>query len=326
VDKLLAIRWDDACASCGALLAAGTKAYWSKAERVVRCVACRAPAAADAGEAIVGDAEATPIIPAGWAPPTVTGTAPASVASAPSPAPPLDVAGASAQREYDRRSSKERARKEQKVAEDTQWRQAIKRERPVLGRVAAALTPKPQVGPESQPTKAWKIGAEGERRVADVLEGVPGIVVLHDRLVPASRANIDHIVVGGSGVYVIDAKKYSGKIEARDVGGLFRTDLRLYVNDRDRTKLVDAVLQQVAVVRTALGEEFAEVPVRGVLCFVGCDWGVIMRTKQVKGVTALWPLALPDHVSVAGQLGATTAAIADCLRAKLRRAAPSGLH
>jgi hypothetical protein len=46
----------------------------------------------------------------------------------------------------------------------------------------------------------------------------------------------------------------------------------LYVDGRDRSKLVEGVLGQIEVVRRALGEEFADVPVRGVLCFVGCEW------------------------------------------------------
>ncbi len=144
------------------------------------------------------------------------------------------------------------------------------------------------------------------------------IEVLHDRLVPGSRANIDHITVGPSGVFVIDAKKYAGAIEVRNVGGLFRVDERLYVNGRDRSKLADGVLGQVDVVRAALGEEFADVPTRGVLCFVGCEWGWIMKQKRVKGVTVLWPTALPDHVAAAGELGTRVEAIADHLRARLR--------
>ena len=39
---------------------------------------------------------------------------------------------------------------------------------------------------------------------------MPGIEVLDDRRVPGSRTNIGHIVVGPSGVLVIDAKKYRG--------------------------------------------------------------------------------------------------------------------
>jgi hypothetical protein len=232
-----------------------------------------------------------------------------------------ETAGESAQREYDKRSERELARKRKAVADDAEWRASIKAEQPLLGRIVTAVTPKPQVGPESQSTKAWKTGAEGERRVAEVLTGVAGIEVLHDRLVPGKGgANIDHIVVGPSGVFVVDAKKYSGRLEVRDVGGMFRTELRLYIAGRDRSKTVDGVLGQVAVVRTALGNEFAGVPVRGVLCFIGCDWGLRMRTKEVRDVTALWPLALPEYVAAAGPQAARVSAIAEHLRDQLRPA------
>ncbi len=45
-----------------------------------------------------------------------------------------------------------------------------------------------------------------------------GLGVLHDRRIPGSKANIDHIVVGPAGVFAIDTKRYTGKIERRDHG------------------------------------------------------------------------------------------------------------
>lgn len=292
MSKLMKLRRDGVCAACQTQLASGTNAHWFAAEHLVRCVECCGSAPAHV-EPTLEDSSAAEL---------------------------TDIAGGSAQGEYDRRSTRELANKEKRISEDAEWRVAIKEQRPVLGRVAAALTPKPQITPESQSTRAWKVGAEGERRVAEVLEQAAGIEVLHDRLVPGSRANIDHIAIGPSGVFVIDAKKYTGQIEVRDVGGLFRTDQRLYVNNRDRTKVVDGVLHQVDVVRTALGDDFSDVPVRGVLCFVGCEWGWIMRTKSIKDVTALWPTALPNHVAVAGLHAERIGGIADRLRTNLRPA------
>lgn len=295
---LMNLRRAGSCADCAAELPAGKPAYWVAAERVVRCVECVGASTTEAPPV-----EVAPLPPA--------------------PLPPVsdkDVAGGSALHEYERRSTRERAKKEQRVAEDAQWRAAIKEERPLLGRVAAALTPKPVITPESQSTKAWKVGAEGEQRVAEVMATATGVEVLHDRRVPGSRANIDHIVVGPQGVFVVDAKKYTGAVEVRDVGSFFRLDERLYVNGRDRTALVEGVLGQLDVVRTALADAFPDVPVRGVLCFVGCEWGWRMRQKVVKGVTALWPVALPDHVSAAGPHVAEVAAIAAHLRTRLKPA------
>jgi hypothetical protein len=36
-----------------------------------------------------------------------------------------------------------------------------------------------------------------------------------DRRIRRSRANIDHIAVASSGIWVIDAKRYNGKVEVR---------------------------------------------------------------------------------------------------------------
>ena len=309
--KLMNIRHADACADCGVALDEGARAYWDSNTRVVRCVLCGSTDSSDRPSPVV-----VPVSTAAAGAPNLTmnavGTEP-TVAECRG-----DVAGGSARKEYEKRSTRELAKKERRVAEDAEWRRSIKEQRPVLGRIAAALTPVPQIGPESQPTAAWKIGTEGELRVAEVLAVVSGIEVLHDRLVPGSRANIDHIVVGPSGVFVIDAKKHKGAIEVRNVGSLFRFDERLYVDGRDRSKLVEGVLGQIGVVRIALGGEFADVPIHGVLCFVGCEWGWIMKQKRVNGVTALWPNALSDHVSAAGEHGPRVGAIADHLRGRLR--------
>ncbi|MGD0248911.1 MAG: nuclease-related domain-containing protein, partial [Candidatus Limnocylindrales bacterium] len=44
---------------------------------------------------------------------------------------------------------------------------------------------------------SWGIGAKGEAATAGVLAllHAEGFIVLHDRLIPRSRANIDHIVL-----------------------------------------------------------------------------------------------------------------------------------
>ena len=73
---------------------------------------------------------------------------------------------------------------------------------------------------DPQSTKAWAKGSEGERKLAAHLVRTVGerAVMLHDRKIPGSRANIDHLVVAASGIWIIDAKSYKGKVEQRDVG------------------------------------------------------------------------------------------------------------
>jgi hypothetical protein len=70
---------------------------------------------------------------------------------------------------------------------------------------------------------AWRRGAAGERRTARVLAVLErhGWVVLHDLAIPRSRANIDHLVIGPGGVFVIDSKQYGGRLQLDPSGGLW---------------------------------------------------------------------------------------------------------
>jgi hypothetical protein len=65
-----------------------------------------------------------------------------------------------------------------------------------------------------QHVTAWDTGGEGERLTAAALEPLraEGFVVFHDRAIPMSVANVDHVIVGPSGVWVIETKHYKGRI------------------------------------------------------------------------------------------------------------------
>jgi hypothetical protein len=61
-------------------------------------------------------------------------------------------------------------------------------------------------------------GADGEQRTAEVLARLGrDWVVFHDLRWPGRyRANIDHVVIGPTGVYVIDSKNWSGDVRVTD--------------------------------------------------------------------------------------------------------------
>jgi hypothetical protein len=64
----------------------------------------------------------------------------------------------------------------------------------------------------------WERGAHGEAAVGRLLAQLPSEWhVLHDLAWPGrTRANIDHVVIGPGGIFVIDAKNWSGTVEIRD--------------------------------------------------------------------------------------------------------------
>lgn len=196
------------------------------------------------------------------------------------------VAGASAQREYERRRDK----REQRVRE----------KHPKLGGLLIIID-------DPQSTKAWGKGAKGEQAVGAKLEQLAanGLEVLHDRRIPGTRANIDHIAVSTSGVHVIDPKRYKGKVQRRDVSRFFQDkDERLFVGGRDRSKLVEGVLWQMERVQSAIADALPglEIPVTGTLCFVDAEWSLFQRPMTFSGVTVLWPKELMKVLEKPGDL------------------------
>jgi Nuclease-related domain len=182
--------------------------------------------------------------------------------------PALDsgVAGGSARREYERR----------KTNRETRVRGKFGR----LGGLVLAVTDEPQS------TRAWATGARGEEKLAAALEGIDGLRVLHDRRVPKSRANIDHIVIAPAGVFVVDAKNYRGTIAIRNRGWFFRPDHRLYVGRRDCSALATGLGWQVDAVVAALSAAGVDPlpPVTPVLCFIDGEWPLFSAPDEYAGV------------------------------------------
>lgn len=179
------------------------------------------------------------------------------------------------------------------------FRQRRKEEHPILGRVFDVIEGPPTAG------SSWLTGSVGEQMLGAALDnlGDTGVRLLHDRQIPRSKANIDHIAIAASGVWVIDAKRYDGLVQWVDKGGWFRTDIRLTVAGRDRTKLTDGVLNQVDHVRKALeSSEFESVPVQGALCFVDSSWRRFSKPFYVRGVFVTWGKALYERITTPGEL------------------------
>jgi hypothetical protein len=127
---------------------------------------------------------------------------------------------------------------------------------------------------------------------------------LHDRRRPGTRANIDHLVVAASGIWIVDAKNYNGRIEKRDVGGWLSTDVRLFVGGRDRAQLLDGLISQRAAIDQALrGTDVTDVPVHTVLCFVGGNWKFFAKPFELQTSLVTWPNALYERITAGGPVG-----------------------
>jgi hypothetical protein len=262
------LRYAGACRVCGAELAEKAQAIYERQTKSVRCLSHEMAIPPETSV----DTDAPPV--------TAEGIMEAEPAAIEVVEP--GTAGASARREFERRKAKREQR--------------MRARHPRLGGLLLAISE------EQQPTTAWDVGALGEERLGKGLDRLAcdSIRLLHDRRIPRSRANIDHVAVTASGVYVIDAKKYRGRPHLKVEGGILRPRTeRLLVGSRDCTKLVDGVLKQNDVVRAALA---GDVPVRGVLCFVEADWPLIGGSFTTRDVQVLWPKKLYPQLQLGGAL------------------------
>jgi nuclease-like protein len=84
----------------------------------------------------------------------------------------------------------------------------------LLGLVVAALVGWRLRFRPTEQARTWQRGAHGERRTARLLDRLTrdGYVVFHDLAVPGSPADVDHLVIGPTGLFVIDSKQWTGSV------------------------------------------------------------------------------------------------------------------
>jgi hypothetical protein len=155
----------------------------------------------------------------------------------------------------------------------------------VLGAVAAVAAGWGLRFKPSPDAVAWRRGAAGERRTARLLDPLQwhGWVVLHDLAVPGSRANVDHLVIGPGGVFVIDSKDYRGRLQLDGSGllwhGRYSLSATLLAVDFEADRAAQALVDSEVVVVPIVAVHGAQVP-----------WGKVV----VNGVPVVAARRLPS--------------------------------
>lgn len=259
--KQLKLRRNGVCSTCKLALQAGTIALWSASQRIVSCVMHSSTA-----DSIPENIEQVALTP----------TKSETVIS-------QGNAGGSARAENERRI---KGREER-----------VTKRFPRAGKYILALTDEPQS------TRAWEVGAEGEVAIGKLLDSLAtkyGFRVLHDRRIPRSRANIDHLAITRYGVFVIDAKNYQGVVRVKDCSGFFEKSApELWVGKRNCMKLIAGVKKQTSIVNEILLGNSIRFPVVGVLAFYAADWetfkflrsqlevdGVLINSKEIEAIVS----------------------------------------
>ena len=110
--------------------------------------------------------------------------------------------------------------------------------------------------------------------------------------------------IAPSGVWVVDAKTYKGKLEKRDVGPLLARREPGLRRGPEPDEARGRPGLQLKAVRAALEPDpaYEQIPIYPVLCFVASEWGLLSRPFDVRGVTVLYPGALSSRLKKAGPL------------------------
>jgi hypothetical protein len=176
----------------------------------------------------------------------------------------LGSPGRSALAAYRRRHTEELAAWTRTLA----WRAPLVVAAGVAGQVLASQAALPQAGlvglalaalvawrlrfRPSEAARSWQRGAQGERRTAHLLDRLTreGFVVFHDLAVPGSQANVDHLVIGPTGVFVIDSKQWTGSVH-QSVDGL------VWHNHYPLDRTLETVRWEARAISRALGSRAA---------------------------------------------------------------------
>lgn len=280
--RMIRLSRDGTCNGCGRAVTAGDLAWWTRGKSTVTCLVClpdpsgRESQVADRSRTASPDALLNQ-------PPVDPGLAASDPVPGADAGMDLGTAGRSAMSEYSRRHA-----------------HRLERMRERWGHLAGLVL---ALSEDPQSTIAWQRGAVGETKLAQALAKVDrdDVIVLHDRKVPRTRGNIDHLVICPSGVFVVDSKRYEGQIHIKEVGGLLTgSDLRLFVGRRDCTRLATAIQWQVDAVKRALDGN--STPVRPVLCFIDSEWPLFGGPREFRGVLMETDRSFRHRVTRAGEL------------------------
>lgn len=155
----------------------------------------------------------------------------------------------------------------------------------------------------------WTKGAAGEYLMSKSLHErlPPDRIILDDRTVPHSHANIDHVVISPTGVWIIDSKHWKGLIQVKTTGGFLSATQKLFVDGRDESALTEKIYSQVIPIANVLGDR--SIPIHPALIFIDGDWGagITLRVLQHRpyemlGVMVGWPKAVIAKISESGPL------------------------
>jgi len=150
-------------------------------------------------------------------------------------------------------------------------------------------------------------GASGEEKVARILEALPDdYTIIHD--LPCPLGNIDHVVIGPHGVFVVETKAHGGSVTTAD------GQLLLNGKPPEKDFVGQAVGNALWLKQTLAETPGLDVWVEAVLVFSNA---FVEKRAAVKGVTVTYPGHLARLITAARGRSIPVDEVTEALRARL---------
>lgn len=141
---------------------------------------------------------------------------------------------------------------------------------------------------------SWVKGLEGENIVLEQLNTLPkNYFVFHDVKLPEGKGNIDHVVIGLTGLFVIETKNYSGSYRLNGKRWYYYKDNKyIELQQNPGTQLMRNILD----LKWFLEEKNiikSKIYVKGIVAFVQNNCSIMQESKNYK---VLSPTAIPNYI------------------------------
>ena len=142
--------------------------------------------------------------------------------------------------------------------------------------------------------KSWNKGIIGESIVSNYLNQLPEeYVIYNDVKFPGSYGNLDHIVIGPKGIFVIETKNYKGFFIIKDKEWFYKSDKAIKRAKGNPGKQVLANAMSLRRFLVNNGIEMDRVWIQSIVTLVNKNFKIEEKTRHYK---VLYPENIPKFI------------------------------
>ena len=142
--------------------------------------------------------------------------------------------------------------------------------------------------------KSWNKGIVGESIIANYLNQLPeDYIIYNDVKFPGSYGNLDHVVIGSKGIYVIETKNYKGFFIVKDKEWFYKNGktIKRAKNQPGKQVLTNAISLRSLLISN--GIDMDGVWIQSIVTLVNKNFKIQEKTRHYK---VLYPETIPKFI------------------------------